>query len=94
MFHIIKTTLQCRNWYYLCLIYISQSLVICLEIPNILTHEECDHIIKRAIDPKEGGMFISKAKGGLTPIEVLYNYTGGKIKINMCSVIILVSFDI
>ncbi|XP_065676259.1 transmembrane prolyl 4-hydroxylase-like isoform X2 [Hydra vulgaris] len=46
------------------------------EIPDILTHEECDHIIKRAIDPKEGGMFSSKAKGGLTPNEVQYNYTG------------------
>ena len=39
------------------------------EIPNFLTDAECDHIIKRAKDPNEGGMFESVAKGGLTPLD-------------------------
>lgn len=39
------------------------------EIPNFLSDEECEHIIKRAKDPNEGGMFSSRAKGGLTPSD-------------------------
>ena len=53
------------------------SIFICLEIPDFLTDEECDHIIKRAKDPNEGGMFSSKAKGGLTPPPV-YKILGSK----------------
>eukprot|EP00111_Clytia_hemisphaerica_P024777 TCONS_00073008-protein len=43
------------------------------EIPDFLSEEECDHIIKRALDPQEGGikLFDSQAKGGLTSNETL-----------------------
>lgn len=45
------------------------------EIPDFLSDEECDHIIKRAQDPEEGGMFSSRAKGGLTP-KYEYKFSG------------------
>jgi len=45
------------------------------EIPDFLTEKEIANIIKRAKDPKDGGMFESVAKGGLTKFEN-FTFTG------------------
>ena len=49
-----------------------------LEIPNFISNDEIDTIIRRAKDPSEGGMASSRAKGGLTKAAV-YKPTGSKL---------------
>ena len=60
-----------------CVLNDVSNIYLFIEIPDFLTNDECDHMIKRAADPKEGGMFESMAKGGLTPIDT-YQPTGSR----------------